>query len=95
MAVINEAEFERIVDGIDRDRELIIKHNPIGTTGETLLWMLLSCLISYLSLDDSQTPCFTGRPDANTYLEAIRFVLKRHAAEDFDAEPYLVKLSEE
>lgn len=95
MAVINQAEFERIAEGILDDRELIIKHNPIGTRSETLLWMLLSCLVSYLSLTDAETPCFTGRPDAETYSEAIRFILRNNATADFDAEPYLAKLSAE
>ena len=95
MANISRIEFDRIVDGIFDDRELIIKHNPIGTREETLLWMLLSCLVSYLSLSDSETPCFTGRPDADTYREAIRYILRNHAADDFDVEPSLAKLSEE
>jgi hypothetical protein len=95
MAAINEAELGRIVEGLLDDRDLIIKHNPIGTPAETMLWMLLSCLVSYLSLTDSETPCFTGRPDAETYREAIRFVLRNHSTTDFDAEPYLAKLSTE
>jgi hypothetical protein len=95
MAGISEAEFKRIADGIFQDREIIIKHNPIGTPDETLLWMLLSCLVTYLSLDDSETPCFTGRPDAEAYREAIRYIVRSHASPDFDVEPSLAKLSEE
>ena len=95
MTSINRAEFERIAEGILEDRDAIIKHNPIGTPEEILLWMLLSCLVSYLSLSDAETPCFTGRPNAETYREAIRFVLRSRAAGDFDPEPYLAKLSEE
>jgi len=95
MATISEAEFERIAGGIFEDREPIIKHNPIGTREETLLWMLLSCLVSYLSLSDSETPCFTGRPDAKTYREAIRFILRDRGADNFDVEPWLAKLSQQ
>ncbi len=95
MADLSQAELARIVDGIFEDRDSIFKHNPIGTRPETLLWMLLSCLVSYLSLSDAETPCFTGRPDAETYREAIRFIIKNHATADFDAEAYLAKLSEE
>jgi hypothetical protein len=95
MTTISEAEFERIVLGLHDDRGTIIKHNPIGTPDETMLWMLVSCLVSYLSLSDLETPCFTGRPDAETYREAIRFILRNHATADFDAEPYLDKLSAE
>lgn len=95
MGAINHEEFERIVKGLINDRDLIIKHNPIGTPAETMLWMLLSCLVSYLSLADLETPCFTGKPDAETYREAIRFILRNQADPDFDAEPYLAKLTAE
>ena len=93
MASISEGELERIVDGIIADRASIIKHNPIGSESETLLWMLLSCLVSYLSLDGTETPCFTGRPDEETYRTSIRFVLDGRRSPDFDPEPYLDKLT--
>lgn len=92
MTKISEAEFARICNGIQEDRESIIKHNPIGPPDEILLWMLLSCLISYLNLSDIETPCFTGKPDANTYREAIIFVLKSRQKEVFEAGDYLQKL---
>lgn len=95
MAAISELQFKRLVDGILEDQEVIIRHNPIGSGEETLLWMLMSCLVSYLSLDDTETPCFTGRPDAETYREAIRFILRGRVDGDFDAEPYLAKLTGE
>ena len=89
MSKISEKEFARICDGIFEDRESIYKHNPIGTRQETLLWMLLSCLLSYLSVSEIETPCFTGIPTAETYRQAILFVLKDRKAESFDAEKYL------
>ena len=95
MGSITEEEFERIVDGIVADRASIIKHNPIGSGPETLLWMLLSCLVSYVSLEGAETPCFTGRPDEETYKTAIRFVLDGRRSPDFDPEPYLDKLSQQ
>ena len=95
MATITESEFERIVEGIFADRETILKHNPIGTPPEILLWMLLSCLVSYLSLTDKETPCFTGRPDAGTYREAISFILRGRKSTEFDETLYLDKLSQE
>lgn len=95
MAMISREQFEAIVDGILADRHLIIKHNPIGTDEEILLWMLVSCLVSYLSLDAAETPCFTGRPDAETYRQAIRFILNERRESDFDVEPYLAKLSQQ
>jgi hypothetical protein len=95
MTKISEQEFAQICEGIYEDRETICRHNPIGTREETLLWMLLSCLISYLSLSEIETPCFTGIPTAETYRKAILFVLKQRRAADFDAEAYLDKLSVE
>lgn len=90
---ITEAQFARIVDGIVEDRESIIKYNAIGTEEEILLWMLLACLTSFMSLTDAETPCFTGTPDAKTYRDAIVFVLKGRQENDFDIEPYLSKFS--
>ncbi|HVF29960.1 MAG TPA: hypothetical protein VNA22_03275 [Pyrinomonadaceae bacterium] len=94
MVSLTEAEFSALVNGIDRDRESILRHNPIGTAEEILLWMLMSCLVSYLSLDAAETPCFNGRPNQETYREAIRFILLKRKAGDFDAEPYLDKLAQ-
>lgn len=89
MTKISEREFSRICKGIYEDRETILKHNPIGTREETLLWMLLSILLSYLSLSEIETPCFTGMPTAETYRQAILFVLKDRKTEEFDAERHL------
>jgi hypothetical protein len=92
MTEITEAEFRKIVGGILNDRESIFRHNPIGTEEETLLWMLMSSLVVYLSLNEMETPCFTGRPDASTYREAIGFILRGRRADEFDPEPLIDKL---
>jgi hypothetical protein len=93
MSKISESEFARICRGIYDDRESICRHNPIGTPEEILLWMLLSCLNSYLSLTEIETPCFTGKPDAETYRNAIIFILKNRKADDFDEKIYLEELT--
>jgi hypothetical protein len=95
MTKITEQEFSRICRGIFDDRETIIKHNPIGTREETLLWMLLSILISYLSLSEIEAPCFTGLPTSETYRQAILFILKDRRAEEFDVRRYLDALIKE
>jgi hypothetical protein len=94
MTKISEEEFARICEGIRKDREAIVKHNPIGTAEEVLLWMLLSCLNSYLSLTEVEMPCFNGKPDAETYRNAIHFVLRARRSEDFDAGRIIDKLIE-
>ena len=92
MTRISEKEFARLCEGIYEDREKIWKHNPIGAMDETLLWMLLSVLNSYLSLTDIETPCFTGLPTVETYHQAILFVINDRKIDNFDAETYLEKL---
>ncbi len=94
MKKISEREFARICEGIIQDREAICKHNPIGSEEEILLWMLLSCLISYLSLSEIETPCFNGMPDAKTYRDAILFVLNDRKTANFDTEKYLNQLTD-
>ncbi len=90
---ISESEFARICRGIDKDRQSIIKHNPLGTDEEILLWMLLSCLISFLNLTDVETPCFPGKPSAGTYRDAILFVMKDRRSTDFDPTKYMDALA--
>jgi hypothetical protein len=92
MANISRAELERIVEDILADREIIIRHNPIGTEEEILLWMLLSVLTSYLSLSEMETPCFPGKPDAAAWRNAIRFVLRGRLEDGYDPEPILNRI---
>ena len=89
MNKLNETEFARLCQGIYEDREVICRTNPIGTSEEIMLWMLLSVLLSYLSLSEIETPCFTGKPTAETYRQAILFILKDRRTGEFDAERYL------
>jgi hypothetical protein len=91
---ITETEFKRLVGGILDDAESIIRYNPIGSREEILLWMLLSSLVVYLSLNEIETPCFPGKPDAATYRQAIEFVLKDRKADEFDITSQLDKLSD-
>ena len=93
MTKITEAEFARLVAGILEDSETIIKHNPLGTEEEILLWMLLSVLNSYLNLTEIEAPCFTGIPNAETYREAIKFVLTDRKADPFEELEYFDLLS--
>lgn len=92
MTKISEAEFAKICQGIDEDREIIIKHNPIGTDQEILFWMLSSVLITYLSLDEKEIPCFPNSTSFETYRQAILFILKDRTETDFEVEKYLEKL---
>lgn len=93
MTTITEVEFARIVAGIIEDADSIFRHNPVGTREETLFWMLMSCLVTYLSLSELETPCFTGTPNAETYKEAVRFIVAARQGEKFALEPYLERVA--
>ena len=93
MTKICEEEFARICDGIREDRAVIYRHNPVGTEEETLLWMLLGVLTSYLSLSEIETPCFNGKPTAAAYSDEINFVLRDRKKNEFDAGKYLNQLT--
>lgn len=95
MTKISEAEFARVCGGIRDDRESIVKHNPLGTSEEILLWMLLSCLVGYLNLAEMETPCFNGKADAKAYRDAITFVLGDRQSDTFDVNSYLDSLTAE
>ena len=92
MSYISESRFAGLCEGIATDKASIVKHNPIGSDEEILLWMLLSCLVTYLSLEDNETPCFTGRPDAEVYRNAIGFVLEDRRKTPFDPQPYIDRM---
>lgn len=92
MTKISESELKKICEGLLEDEEKICRYNPIGTRNEIMLWMLLSCLVSYLSLSEIETPCFTGKLDEKTYREAIEFVLRDKCEDDFDTGQYIDKL---
>jgi hypothetical protein len=89
MIAITEKEFSRIVSGVYDDREVICRHNPIGTREEILLWMTMCCLSSYLSLSELESPCFPSKPDAETYRQAIGFILSGRMKDGFDHLPHL------
>lgn len=94
MTKIAEKEFKKICADLRAESDIIYKHNPIGSKEETLLWMLLSILISWLSLDEKEIPCFPNEINAETYRSAILFVLENRRAENFAAEIYLQELTE-
>lgn len=68
---------------------MIIRHNPVGTDEEILLWMLLSCMVSYLNIEDVDTPCFTSKPDAEQYRNAIIYVVGPRKTENFEIGPHI------
>ncbi len=92
-AKISEREFAKICSDVANEGDIIYKHNPIGTREETLLWMTMSILISYLSLSEDEVPCFPGKADANTYRQAIEQIVGLRKEEDFSTSNHIEQLS--
>lgn len=92
MIKITEEEFAKICNQIAEDSENITKHNSVGTREETLLWMLLGVLVYYLNLPEIEIPCFQRTPTAQTYKQAILYVLKDRKASEFDPETYIDRM---
>lgn len=86
---ISEERFREICNDLSAERESVIKHNPIGSENEILLWMLLNMLTIYLSVPENEMPCFNGMPNEQTYKDAILFVLGGRKEGEFDPAKYI------
>ena len=90
---ISGEEFERLCDEVYRDRFEIYGFNPAASRTDALLWMLLGCLISLLSVGDEELEALAASSGSGDYGDVIRELLQTRAAQPFDAGPYLEQLS--
>jgi hypothetical protein len=90
---ISESEFQRVCDGVYRDRREIYQFNPGAGHSEAVLWMLLGCLISLLSVTDEELQTIAASSTGETYGDVIRELLSKRAAPPFDPRPFLDELS--
>ena len=90
---ISEEEFKRVCDEIYRDRFEIYEFNPTASRSEAVLWMLLGCLISRLSITDEELQSLAGSSSLNTYGEVVCKLLIERSAPPFDPYPYVDELS--
>ncbi|HEV7842437.1 MAG TPA: hypothetical protein VGO69_02010, partial [Pyrinomonadaceae bacterium] len=92
-ATISVGEFERLCDEIYRDRFEIYDFNPNVTKREAVLWMLLGCLISLLSVTDAELQSFVDSSSRDPYGESLCKLLGERAAPPFDPQPFVEELS--
>jgi hypothetical protein len=90
---ISEGEFKRVCDGIYRDRFEIYEFNPGMGRRDVLLWMLLGCLISRLSIRDEEMQSFAGSAAHEAYGDIVRRLLSERGSPPFEPLPYLEALS--
>ena len=90
---ISESEFKRVCDDVYRDRLEIYEFNPGASHNDAVLWMLLGCLISLLSVTDDELQSLAASSNSETYGDVIRELLSTRAAPPFDPHPFLDELS--
>ena len=93
MSLISEQEFRRLCADVYADRRQIYEFNPRVGRREALLWMLLGCLLSLLSVPDEEQPEAARVSAEDPYGDAIREILRGRMSSPFDAEKYLAELS--
>jgi hypothetical protein len=94
MCTISEQEFRKLCDDIYADRLQIYTYHPNASSKrEALLWMMLGCLLSLLSVDVTEQPSADGGASPDPYGDAILEVLKNRMEPDFDPQPLLLELS--
>jgi hypothetical protein len=91
---ISEAEFSKLCEEIYRDRFEIYRFNPGVGESEALLWMLLGCLISLLSIGEEELQSLADSSSQEPYADTIHQLLREHGRPGFDPRLYLEKLSE-
>ena len=90
---ISEQEFKKLCDDAYADRFQIYAFNPNVSRREALLWMILGCLLSLLSVPILEQPSAYGSTSDDPYGDAIREVLKDRMRPNFDPQTYLGELS--
>ena len=93
LPAISEAEFVKLCDDLYADRHQIYQFNPNASRQEALLWMLLGCLISLLSISDSEQQSVYEPSSLDPYVDAICEILQNHMRPPFDPQAHLAQLS--
>jgi hypothetical protein len=94
MSTISEEQFKKLCDDIYADRFLIYTYHPNASSHrEALLWMMLGCLVSLLSIPLLEQPSVYGGASSDPYGEAIIEVLNGRMEPGFDPQAHLGELS--
>lgn len=91
--VISETEFIKLCDDVYSDRHQIYEFNPSATRREAVMWMLLGCLLSLLSIPVTEQSVLFDSTSTDVYADALRKILQQHSRPPFDPQPHLAELS--
>ncbi len=86
---ISEESFRRLCEEIYRDRSEIYLFSPGMAKGEALSWMLMGCLISLLSVPETE---LERLGECSSYADAIRALLTGRTEPPFDPGPHITEL---
>ena len=90
---ISEAEFVKLCEDVYADRYQIYEFNPSSGRRDALLWMLLGCLMSLLSIPDAQQHSSNEDSSSDPYADAICEILQNRMRPPFNPRAYLAELS--
>ena len=93
MHTISEQAFKKLCEEIYADRDSIFSYVPSLSRRDALLWMLLGCLVSLLSVPEDEQPGVYAGASGDPYGDAICELLQRRAPPAFNPRPYLEELS--
>lgn len=86
---ISEQQFAKLCEDVYLDREQIYAYNPNMNRRDCLEWMVLGCLIAFLSIEISDESDKFETSNEHPYGEIICKFLENRMTEPFDAKFYL------
>lgn len=86
---ISEQQFAKLCEDVYLDREQIYAYNPNMNRVDCLEWMVLGCLIAFLSIEISDESDKLETSTEHPYGEIICKLLENRMTKPFDAKFYL------
>jgi len=81
---ISESELKKVCDELYGDRFEIYAFNPGASRPDALLWMLLGCLISLLSVGEEELQALFDSSGQVSYRDAVCGLLEGRTEPPFD-----------
>ncbi|MGB9181131.1 MAG: hypothetical protein WCB68_18000 [Pyrinomonadaceae bacterium] len=93
MDTISEQAFRKLCEDVYTDRHLVYSYHPNVSRREALMWMLLGCLVSLLSVPAHEQPDVYVEASEDPYGDEICEIVQGRAQTPFNPRPYLEELT--
>ena len=90
---ISESELKRVCAELYRDRFEIYAFNPGASHSDALLWMLMGCLISLLSVNEEELQTLFDSSGQISYADAVCLLLEGRTEPPFDPREVVEELT--